>query len=86
MDEMRTQSRQGVVTVGTEALAKRRRILRSDFGVIYEHYRRKVFFGVYASPGIPKTPKTLPRMLSFICSARSIPFEANRPSPHGCIA
>jgi len=44
MDETRMQSRQGVVTVGTEALARRRRILLSDFGVIYEHYRRKVFF------------------------------------------
>src|SRR5208282_4310543 len=43
MDETRMQSRQGVVTVGTEALARHRRILRSDFGVIYEHYRRKVF-------------------------------------------
>lgn len=43
MDDTRMQSRQGIVTVGTEALARRQRILRSDFGVLYEHYRRKVF-------------------------------------------
>jgi RNA polymerase sigma-70 factor (ECF subfamily) len=44
MDETQMRSGQRVVTVGNEALARRQRILQSDFEVIYEHYRRKVFF------------------------------------------
>lgn len=43
MDEMSVQPRLRVVTDGAQALARRRRILRTDFETIYELYRRKVF-------------------------------------------